>query len=72
MRFLQELLSFIGVDGRLHLAWISSAEAQKFANTITDFTKKIQEMGPNQMTTMLTAPEAEALLGTLQNETASP
>ncbi len=68
MRFLQELLSFIGIDGRLHLEWISSAEAQKFANTITDFTEKIQAMGPNQLTTMLTAPQAEALLGSIEKE----
>jgi len=30
MTFLQELLAFMGLEDRLHLDWISSAEAQKF------------------------------------------
>ncbi len=71
MRFLQELLSFVGIDGRLHLEWISSAEAQKFADTITNFTEKIRAMGPSQFTKALTAPEAEVLLGKLEPETAA-
>ena len=68
MRFLQELLSFIGIEGRLHLEWISSAEAQKFADTITNFTEKIQAMGPSQFTNTMTAPEAEALLSNMEQE----
>lgn len=70
MRFLQELLHFIGIDGRLHLEWISSAEAQKFADTITNFTEKIRAMGPSQFTNALTAPEAEAFLANLELEAA--
>ena len=46
---LQELLAFLGLDGRLHLAWISSAEAQKFVRVITDFTEKIRVLGPNPL-----------------------
>ena len=68
---MQELLSFVGVEERLHLEWISSAEAQKFADTVTHFTKKIQAMGPNQMNTMLTASQAEALLGTFKKDAIS-
>ena len=49
MRFLQELLEFVGLGGRLHLEWISSAEAQKFARVVTDFTEKIRRMGPNPL-----------------------
>jgi F420-non-reducing hydrogenase iron-sulfur subunit len=49
IRFLQELLKFIGLDGRLHLEWISSAEAQKFAQVVTDFTEKIKALGPNPL-----------------------
>lgn len=45
--FLQELLAFMGLEDRLHLAWISSAEAQKFVQVVTDFTEKIRSMGPN-------------------------
>jgi F420-non-reducing hydrogenase iron-sulfur subunit len=47
--FLQELLGFIGLEGRLHLEWISSAEAQKFVQVVTDFTEKIRAMGPSPL-----------------------
>jgi F420-non-reducing hydrogenase iron-sulfur subunit len=47
--FLQELLVFMGLEGRLHLEWISSAEAQKFVQVITDFTEKIRTLGPNRL-----------------------
>ena len=47
--FLQELLAFIGLEERLHLSWISSAEAQKFVQVVTDFTEKIRELGPNPL-----------------------
>jgi len=47
MTFLQELLAFLGLEGRLHLAWISSAEAQKFVQVVTDFTETIRKLGPN-------------------------
>jgi F420-non-reducing hydrogenase iron-sulfur subunit len=47
--FLQELLAFLGLEDRLHLEWISSAEAQKFVQVITDFTEKIRILGPNPL-----------------------
>lgn len=47
--FLQELLKFMGLGGRVHLAWISSAEAQKFADVVTDFTEHIRGLGPNPL-----------------------
>lgn len=49
MTFLQELLKFMGLEGRLHLDWISSAEAQKFVQVVTDFTEKIKVMGPTPL-----------------------
>ena len=49
MVFLQELLSFMGLAGRLHLEWISSAEAQKFVRVVTDFTEKIRRLGPSPL-----------------------
>ena len=48
--FLQELLAFMGLEGRLHLEWISSAEAQKFVQVVTDFTAKIRRLGPSPLT----------------------
>ena len=47
--FLQELLAFMGLEGRVHLEWISSAEAQKFAQVVTEFTEKIRQLGPNPL-----------------------
>ena len=47
--FLQELLAFMGLEGRLQLEWISSAEAQKFVQVATTFTNKIKELGPNPL-----------------------
>ena len=49
MRFLQQLLKFVGLEGRLHLEWISSAEAQKYVRVVTEFTKKIRALGPNPL-----------------------
>jgi F420-non-reducing hydrogenase iron-sulfur subunit len=49
MTFLQELLTFMGLEGRLHLDWISSAEAQKFVEVVTSFTNKIQSLGPSPL-----------------------
>ncbi len=46
---MQELLTFFGLEGRLHLEWISSAEAQKYVQVVTDFTEKIRQMGPNPL-----------------------
>ena len=46
---LQELLAFMGLEGRLHLEWISSAEAQKFVQVISEFTEKIRMLGPNPL-----------------------
>lgn len=50
--FLQELLAFMGLEDRLHLEWISSAEAQKFVRVVTDFTEKIRSLGPNPLVGM--------------------
>jgi F420-non-reducing hydrogenase iron-sulfur subunit len=50
LAFIQELLAFLGLKGRVHLEWISSAEAQKFVQVVTDFTEKIRSLGPNPLT----------------------
>ena len=46
---MQELFSLLGLEGRLDLSWISSAEAQKFVQVVTDFTEKIKSLGPNPL-----------------------
>lgn len=39
----------MGLEGRLHLDWISSAEAQKFVRVVTDFTEKVRALGPSPL-----------------------
>ena len=39
----------MGLGGRLHLAWISSAEAQKFAGLVAEFTEHVRSLGPNPL-----------------------
>ena len=56
--FLQELLASMGLEGRLHLEWISSAEAQKFVQVVTDFTEKIRALGPNPLAAYTAAAQA--------------
>ncbi|NLI83384.1 MAG: hydrogenase iron-sulfur subunit [Deltaproteobacteria bacterium] len=61
IRFLQELLEFVGLGERLHLEWISSAEAQKFVQVVTEFTLKIKELGPSPLTVLSKGLPAMAL-----------
>jgi F420-non-reducing hydrogenase iron-sulfur subunit len=56
--FLQKLLSFIGLEERLHLAWISSAEAQRFVRVVTEFTEKVRAMGPSPIKEHMFPPAA--------------
>jgi F420-non-reducing hydrogenase iron-sulfur subunit len=45
--FLKELLQFIGLHpDRLHLQWVSSAEAPQFAEAVRKFTERVRELGP--------------------------
>ena len=39
----------MGLEGRLHLDWISSAEAQRFVRVVTEFTEKIRALGPSPL-----------------------
>jgi F420-non-reducing hydrogenase iron-sulfur subunit len=59
LTFVQELLAFMGLKGRVHLEWISSAEAQKFVQVVTDFTEKIRFLGPNPLNSYAHALRAE-------------
>jgi len=59
--FLQELLNFMGLAGRVHLAWISSAEAQKFVQVVTEFTEKIRVLGPSPLAEYAAAAKAARL-----------
>ena len=48
MMILSKLLEDSGFDAkRLRLEWISGAEGYRFAEVAEEFTKELQEMGPN-------------------------
>ncbi len=49
VRFLQELIAFVGLAGRLRLEWISSAEANKFVKVVSEFTEQIRQLGPSPL-----------------------
>ena len=46
---MQEFLRFLGLGERLHLEWLSSAEAQKFVQVVTAFTAKIRMLGASPL-----------------------
>jgi len=48
----------MGLQERVHLAWISSAEAQRFVEVVTAFTEKIKSLGPNPLLAYSEAPRA--------------
>jgi len=42
-----ELLEDFGYDSeRLSLTWLSSAEADKFVNAVTEMTERVRKLGP--------------------------
>lgn len=46
----KRLLEQYGIEPeRLRLEWISAAEAAKFAETVTDFTERLRELGPSPL-----------------------
>jgi len=47
---LKKIVESLGLEhDRLCLSWISASEGQRFADVVTEFTKKIMKMGPNPM-----------------------
>jgi len=44
---LRRLLSYVGIEpDRLHLEWVSSSEAQKFTQVVSEFTERVRQLGP--------------------------
>ncbi|MFP3869474.1 MAG: hydrogenase iron-sulfur subunit, partial [Syntrophobacteria bacterium] len=63
----QELLDYAGIGRqRLHLRWISSAEGQRFAETVSELTELVSDLGPLDTEHHRTA--LEAALHTLDSE----
>lgn len=62
------MLDYAGIGRqRLHLSWISSAEGQRFAETVRELTDLVKELGPFDADFHKTP--LEAVLHTLETET---
>jgi coenzyme F420-reducing hydrogenase delta subunit len=43
----RRLLDYSGIDmNRVHFAWVSAAEGQKWADLINSITEKVRKLGP--------------------------
>jgi F420-non-reducing hydrogenase iron-sulfur subunit len=43
------LMEHMGIErDRLHMSWVSSAEATKFIDVVTQVTEAVRTLGPNQ------------------------
>ena len=46
----KKLLEYIGIDPqRIQASWVSASEGGKFAGVVTEVTKGIREVGPNEL-----------------------
>ncbi|TFG16820.1 MAG: hydrogenase iron-sulfur subunit [Promethearchaeota archaeon] len=43
----EKLLSFVDMNERIRLEWVSASEGNRFAEIVTEFTDKIKELGPS-------------------------
>jgi len=50
MAVIKNLLAFTGIDpARLRVEWVSSAEAPKLGEIVTDFSNQIKALGPSPL-----------------------
>ena len=50
MAVIKNLLAFTGIDpARLRVEWVSSAEAPKLVQIVTDFSNEIKTLGPSPL-----------------------
>ena len=45
----KRFLSFINLDNRVRLEWVSASEGKRFAEVVKDFTNQIKELGPSPL-----------------------
>jgi len=50
MPVLRKLLSYVGIDpARLQMAWVSSSEAKRFTQVVSEFTETVRQLGPLEL-----------------------
>ncbi len=45
----KRFLSFINLDNRVRLEWVSASEGKRFTEVVKDFTNQIKELGPSPL-----------------------
>lgn len=64
LTLLADLIDWMGVDPeRFQISWISASEAPKFAEVVTNFSKKVKELGPQRKFSDLNDPDASPARG---------
>jgi F420-non-reducing hydrogenase iron-sulfur subunit len=57
---LKDVLEFVGIEEeRLNLVWVSAAEGPRFAEEMTEFTEKVQALGPLNWRSDSAVPDSE-------------
>jgi F420-non-reducing hydrogenase iron-sulfur subunit len=42
-------MKLLGLEGRVHLEWVSASEGPKFKDTVTEFVEQIRALGPSPL-----------------------
>jgi len=66
-QLLKSLLTYIGLDKRISLEWVSASEGIRFAEVVTNFTNSIQKLGPSPLKKIDQDSELLFNLNALQN-----
>ncbi len=48
-QLLKSLLTYVDLDNRISLEWVSASEGIRFAEVVTNFTNSIQKLGPSPL-----------------------
>ncbi len=60
MALLRRLIRDFGIeDERVRLEWVSASEGKRFADVVDDMTRKIRELGPSKVRSVLAADRLE-------------
>ena len=66
-QLLKSLLTYIDLDNRISLEWVSASEGIRFAEVVTNFTNSIQKLGPSPFKKIDKDSELLLNLNALQN-----
>ena len=44
-----DAMKLLGLEGRVHLEWVSASEGPKFRETVTEFVEQIRALGPSPL-----------------------